>query len=71
MIDKPLAYKKDDYLEDLSDIDTDIDFNFIDDIEFNFNDVEIDDININLDDMQEDLITELNDLQDLDFNIDD
>ena len=51
MIDKPLAYKKDDYLEDLSDIDTDIDFN--------------------LDDMQEDLITELNDLQDLDFNIDD
>jgi len=29
------------------------------------------DIDINLDDMQEDLITELNDLQDLDFNIDD
>lgn len=63
MIDKPLAYKKDDYLEDLSDVDTDIDFNF--------NDVEIDDIDFNLDDMQEDLITELNDLQDLDFNIDD
>ena len=51
MIDKPLAYKKDDYLEDLSDIDTDIDFNFIDDIDFNFND----DI-INYDNMVNNLI---------------